>query len=52
MRSIPTTPVAQSFWVVGVVACVIMMLGATTAGLVLMAVAVVAAIALRIAGVR
>jgi hypothetical protein len=52
MRSIPTTPVAQSLWVVGVLACVIMIAGATVVGLVVMAVAVVVAIALRVIGVR
>jgi hypothetical protein len=52
MRSIPTTPVAQSLWLVGLVACVIMILGATVPGLVLLAVALVVAIALRVLGVR
>ena len=52
MRSIPTTPVAQSFWLVGIAACVIMIAGATVVGLVVMAVAVVVALALRVLGVR
>ncbi len=52
MRSIPTTPVAQNLWVVGALSCVVMMAGATVAGLVLLAVALAVAIALRILAVR
>jgi hypothetical protein len=52
VRSTPTTPLAHRLWPVGVVACVLMALGATVAGLVLLGVAVAVAITLRLTGVR
>ena len=52
VRSLPITPVAHRLWLAGVVACVLMVLGATVAGLVLLGVAVAVAITLRLIGVR
>jgi len=52
MRSLPKTPVAQLLWVVCILAVLVMIAGYPFVGLGVMVVALVAATALRVLGVR
>ena len=52
MRSVPTTPLAAALWLVGIISCVIMILGAAWVGLGILTVAAVLYAVGRLAGLR
>ncbi len=52
MRSVPTTPLAIAFWIVGIVSCFIMLFGSTWLGLGLLTAAAVVYVIGRLAGLR